>query len=219
MLEWLNSPVVTVDTVPTSVAEVLGFLTGVWCVFLVVRQSALNWPVGIINNVMWALVFTTAGLYADGVLQLIYIGLAIFGWISWVYVKRSTTNNIATKLTITKMSPVYWSAIVIAAVLATSVVMWVLVTFTTSTVPFFDAVTTSVSLLAVFAQARKKLEAWYLWIFVDIIYIPLYVHKGLWLTAICYIIFLILCIVGLRTWRKDYQQLENQSRALKETVG
>lgn len=53
MIEFLNSTAFTAFGAPTSWAEVLGFVTGAWCVWLVARQSVWNWPIGIANNLVW----------------------------------------------------------------------------------------------------------------------------------------------------------------------
>lgn len=80
---------------------------------------------------------------------------------------------------------------------------WILMEVTDSTVPLPDAITTVLSLLATWGQARKKVECWWLWIAADIIYIPLYGYKELWLTAILYVGFIALCVLGLRSWTRD----------------
>ena len=67
--------------------------------------------------------------------------------------------------------------------------------------PWPYAATTAVSLLATYGQTRRLIESWWLWIAVDVVYVPLYGYKGLWLTALLYLAFLALCGLGLRAWR------------------
>ncbi len=61
----------------------------------------------------------------------------------------------------------------------------------------------TLSLAATYGQCRKLLESWWIWILADLVYIPLYVYKGLWLTSLLYFVFLLLCIFGLREWLRE----------------
>ena len=70
------------------------------------------------------------------------------------------------------------------------------------TATFWDALITSISLAAQWAQSRKILECWWLWIVADILYIPFCLFNGLYLTALLYGVFLVLAIMGLLAWRK-----------------
>ena len=79
-----NATAFTVFGEPTTWGEVLGFVTGVWCVWLVVRRNVWNWPVGIANNVFFLLLFVEAGLFADSALQVVYLVLGFYGWWAWV---------------------------------------------------------------------------------------------------------------------------------------
>ncbi len=63
-----------------DIVEILGFVSGALCVWLVARQNVWNWPIGIANNVMFLILFWTAGIYADAGLQVVYMGLALYGW-------------------------------------------------------------------------------------------------------------------------------------------
>lgn len=197
MIDFLNSTAFTAFGAPTSWAEVLGFVTGAWCVWLVGRQSVWNWPIGIANNVVWILLFATAGLFADSALQIVYIALAVWGWRNWVQGRAGDT------LPVTGTTGTEWMWLAGAGIAGTGALMLLLDTATSSTVPFWDAVTTVLSLLATWGQATKRWESWLLWIAADLIYIPLYLHKGLTLTALLYAGFLLLCIRGLLAWRRS----------------
>lgn len=197
MIDFLNSTAFTAFGAPTSWAEVLGFVTGAWCVWLVGRQSVWNWPIGIANNLVWILLFATAGLFADSALQIVYIALAVWGWRNWVRGRAGDT------LPVTGTTGTEWMWLAGAGIAGTGALMLLLDTATSSTVPFWDAVTTVLSLLATWGQATKRWESWLLWITADLIYIPLYLHKGLTLTALLYAGFLLLCIRGLLAWRRS----------------
>lgn len=196
LIDWLNSPAVTAFGAPTSWAEVLGFATGALCVWLVVRQHIANWPLGIANVLLLLLVFLDAALYADAGLQVVYVVLNAYGWWHW------HTRKGQAPLPVRRTTRTEWTGIAIAGVLITAVLCWWLATHTDSTTELPDAATTALSLLATYGQSRKLLESWWLWIAADLIYIPLYGYKALWLTALLYLLFLGLCVLGLRSWRR-----------------
>ena len=202
MFDWLNSAAFSIAGTPTSWAELLGFVTGVVNVWLVVRQHIANWPVGIANVLLLMLAFWTSGLYADAGLQILYVVLGIWGWWLWLFggAERS-------RLLVRATAGREWFALAVAG-LALTVGLWLFLDrLTDSTVPLADAVTTALSLLATYGQSRKLVESWWIWITADVIYIPLYAYKGLMLTAGLYLIFLALCVVGLRAWRADLRRL------------
>lgn len=182
-----------------DIVEILGFVSGALCVWLVARQNVWNWPIGIANNITFLILFWTAGIYADAGLQIVYVGLALYGWWAWL---RGGVDH--TVLTVTRTTRSQWLVLGAIGVAGTVGLTVLLDTATDSTVPLPDAVTTVLSLLATWGQARKKLESWWLWITADVIYVPLYAYKDLWLTAALYVGFLGLCVVGLRSWRASY---------------
>ncbi len=195
---WVTAPATEVAGVATSRLEVIAFVTGAWCVWLVARQRALNWPIGILNAVAFLFLFATAGLFADAALQVVYIVLGLYGWWQWVY--GGPTRN---DLPVSTTTPRQWVLLAGIGGLGTAVLWWVLATRTGSTVPLPDAATTVLSLAATWGQCVKKVESWWLWIVADVVYVPLYAYKGLWLTGSLYLVFLTLCVIGLRAWRRD----------------
>ncbi|THV26439.1 nicotinamide riboside transporter PnuC [Glycomyces paridis] len=200
MLDAVPNPVLfNAFGVPTTLIEVLGFVSGALCVWLVARQHLFNWPLGIVNCLMFILLFSQAGLYADAGLQLVFIALGAYGWWNWVKGGGPTADT----LPVSRTGAFEWSALIGAGLIALAAIAVLLTTATDSTVPFWDALTTVLSLLATYGQCRKRIESWYLWIAADLVYIPLYAHKELYLTSILYVGFMALCVLGLFNWRKD----------------
>lgn len=197
MIDWLTGVAFTIADTPLTRAEVLGFLTGVLNVWLLVRQRSWNWPVGIANVLVLLVVFWSAGLYADAGLQIVYVGLGLYGWWRWV------AGGDQGDLLVSRTSPAQWRALALAAVLGTAALWLLLDRITDSQVPLADAVTTVLSLAATYLQCVKKVESWWIWIAADLIYVPLYLYKDLWLTGLLYVIFMALCVAGLAAWRRD----------------
>lgn len=200
--DWLASTAFVSFGAPTSWVEVIGFLTGALCVVLVARQSIFNWPIGIANNVAFVVLFLGAGLYADSALQFVYIALAVWGWLTW------TSGGERQALVVTRTSAQEWLRLAAAGVAGVAAITVLLSVATESVVPFWDALTTTLSLLATWGQINKRRESWFLWIAADVIYVPLYLYKDLVLTAALYLGFIALCIGGLIAWSKSMRDAE-----------
>ncbi|MER6096139.1 nicotinamide riboside transporter PnuC [Streptomyces sp. NPDC001728] len=199
MLEPLQQPLFTVLDTPVSWTEVLGFGSGALCVWLVARQHLANWPIGIANNLFFVLLFTQAGLYADAGLQIVFIALAAYGWWTWTHGGGPGSDALPVRRT----TRTEWTWLLAAGVVGTLALTLLLDRVTDSTVPFWDALTTALSLMATYGQCRKRLESWWLWIAADLVYVPLYAYKELYLTSLLYVGFMTLCVLGLRGWTKD----------------
>jgi nicotinamide mononucleotide transporter len=181
-----------------SITEIFGFLTGAASVWLCVKLRTSNWPVGIANDLFFLILFWSAGLYANSGLQILYIVLGVWGWWEWVHGGKDRTP-----VPVSRTTGRQWWWLAAATVVGTGLLMWLLRSTTTSTVVFWDSLTTMISIAATWGQCLKKVESWYLWIAVDLIYVPLYASQHLGLTAVLYVGFLVLCLVGLAGWKRE----------------
>jgi nicotinamide mononucleotide transporter len=184
-----------------SLTETLGFLTGAVCVWLAVRQNIWNWPIGIANNIFYLVVFFKAKLYADAGLQIVYVAISAYGWWSWL---RGGEQR--SELTVTRLRLLHGIYIGVATAISAVGLTWILRSFTDSTVPMLDAVTTALSLAAQYMISRKILENWTVWIIADVIYIGLYAYKSLYLTSLLYLVFLVMCVFGHIRWHYELEQ-------------
>ena len=178
--------------------EWIAAIAGAVSVYLSAREKIWSWPTAIVNVVLYIFVFYESGLYSDMGLQVVYLVLSIYGWYEWLH---GGANRSA--LRVSRASARAW--IVSAAV---GVVFWLALSRYTSTLsgvafPHLDAGLTTLSLVAQWMMTRKILENWILWIIADIVYVPMYTYKHLYVTAGLYTVFLVLAIMGLVEWRRS----------------
>ncbi len=180
--------------------EAIGVATGLWCVALVMRNNVWNFPIGLVNNVFFIVLFFQARLFNDMTLQIVFFVLGVAGWYSWVYGGQEKTP-----LPISRATPAMLVATGAAVIIATPLLMRLSQSLHGAT-PFWDALTTAISLGAQFLLNGKRLENWWFWMLADAIYVPLYASRGLGLTSALFAIFLLLCIAGLRAWQRELAQ-------------
>jgi nicotinamide mononucleotide transporter len=185
---------------PVPLTEALGFVTGALCVYLVVKESVWNFPVGIANSAFFLALFVGARLYGDAGLQVLFIALGFQGWYLWL---RGGENR--TPLKVERASRLLLLCVA-AFVVAGTAALTLFFRAVNDSAPFLDALTTLLSLGAQYLLNRKAVENWLLWMTADVIYVYLYAVKGLHLTAVLYFVFLCLCVVGLRSWLKTMSE-------------
>ena len=199
IIDFLNQVLFTFGADQVTVAELAGFLPGAACVYLTVKANILNFPVGLANSAFFLALFLYAGLYADSALQIVYLVMGAIGWWQWVYGGAGRTRLVVTRASSIEM------VVLVGLVTAATVPLTVILASAHDIAPFWDALTTSLSLAAQWLLNTKKVQNWYFWIAADVIYVPLYFVKDLWLTAIVYAIFLGMCVAGLRAWRAAHR--------------
>lgn len=193
-----------------SWAEIIGALTGLLCVWWVAREVIWNFPVGLANNVFLCALFVDAKLYADGLLQVIFFALGVYGWIVWA--TGSGGGRRGDQEPVRRTTRLEWVMLA-----ATGAALWVasyiwLTRFTDSPVPVWDSLALALSLVATYGQARKLVESWWIWIAVDVVSVPLFLSRDLPLIALLYTVFGLICVKGMIDWRRSLR-LQDAARA------
>jgi nicotinamide mononucleotide transporter len=178
--------------------EVLGCITGVSCVLLGIAEIPWSWPVGITYNVLLFVVLWKHGVYALALLQIVYIGISLYGWWNWL---RGGVGH--GTLRISRTPPSLSVTLAVIAAIGIFLVHAILGRYTDSTIPWLDAVTTTLSLVAQYLLSRKLMSTWLVFILVDIIAIIINLEKHLFPIVALYGFFIVLCILGYRKWSKS----------------
>lgn len=182
-----------------TLLESIAVVFGIVSVYLSVRENIWSWPTALVNVSLYFVIFRQERLYADMGLQVFYAGISIYGWYHWLYggagrsmLKVSRTpRSLAIGLPLLGLG----AALGLGTLLART---------TDASVPYIDSALTVTSLIAQWMMSRKYLENWLIWVVADIAYVALFIHRGLYLTAFLYAVFLGLASKGYLDWRRSW---------------
>ena len=185
--------------------EILGTIVGLAYLWLEYRASIYLWIASIIMPAIYLFVYYNAGLYADFGINIYYLVIAIYGWAAWKYGFRLLGNNDKLKsegLPISHTPTKIWLKIATIYAILQLVIAWILIRFTDSSVPWADAFTTALSIIAMWMLARKYIEQWWVWFVVDVTSAALYIYKDLYFTAALYALYALIVFFGYRKWKQ-----------------
>ena len=185
-LDWVN-------------LETLAVALGVAYLVLAMRENSLCWYCAFFSTALYVWIFGDVSLYMESALNVYYMGMAIYGWFQW---QRGGVNHEGLEI-------VRWTAkqhgLAISTIVLVALVSGYLLSIgTDARLPYLDSLTTWGSILTTVMVARKVLENWLYWIVINTISIYLYLDRGLEQTALMFMLYLVLAILGYYAWRKKY---------------
>lgn len=183
--------------------ELLGAIFGFAYIFLSIKQNIWCWPVGLITSALYIYVFFVSKFYADMGLQVYYLIVSVYGWYHWMFGSKSKKTDDLKVSTINFKLGIY---LFIANGILFLVISYILVNYTDSVVPYWDAFTTAASFVATWMLARKMIEHWIIWVVVDFVSLGLYLVKGLYPTVILFAIYTFMAVLGYIEWRKELKE-------------
>ena len=178
--------------------EIIGAVIGLVYLYLEFKANKWLWPVGVLMPIVYVWIFFQSKFYADMGINIYYFFASIYGWILW---SKHQKNN-QEELLITYTPKRYIVPISIIGILLFAIIAFILVRFTDSPVPYGDSFTTALSVLGMWLLARKHVEQWWFWFFVNIISCALYLWKGLYTTSVLFAIYSIISVFGYFKWKK-----------------
>ncbi len=174
---------------------------GIANLILLRRRSLWNFPFGIAAVAIFFHIFWQQKLYSDAGLQIFFAVVQLYGWWSWR--KDGAESGVLSVRKLGKLQIVLW---LLLSIITTAAWGYWMHLHTDATHPWWDGAVAMFSVTAQILMTRRYLENWHWWIFVNLISIPLYITKELYITSGLYVLYLGLALAGLIAWQKEVRQ-------------
>jgi len=187
------------EYIRTNWIEIVGAILSLIYLYLSIKQKLSLWFFGIISSLFYIVIFFQTKFYADMSLQFYYVVISIYGWINWKH-----GDDVAGKeMPAAQLTKRLFVNLCIATGLIYIIYYFILSRFTDSTIPKADSIVGALSIVGTWMLARKLIENWIVWIVADGLCVGLYFYKGLYPTAILFIIYTLMAAVGYWEWKKS----------------
>lgn len=187
-----------------KITEIAGLLLGLLYLYWEFKADRRMWVASLVMTCNSLYVYWRAGLYADFGINVYYLLAAVYGWLLWSFGLKRTKEK--AELPITRVPVRQWGGLALAFAAVYALIAYLLLGFTDSTVPYWDALNTSLSIVAMWMMARKWVEQWLVWLVVDAVSVGLYIYKGIEFYAVLYGVYTVFAYIGYRHWLKKMRQ-------------
>ncbi|AIR90995.1 nicotinamide riboside transporter PnuC [Pseudomonas cremoricolorata] len=178
--------------------ELFAAVLGVVAVWLTVKQNPWCWPIGLVMVLLYSWIFYEVKLYSDMLLQVVYAALQLYGWWQWTRPGGHAHARQVSRLAPSALLGGLGTGLLASLALGAAMAHW-----TDAAQPWLDAALTGFSLVAQLWMAHKRVQCWPLWVVLDVIFVALFLYKGLYLTAALYALFTLIAVRGWQEWRRD----------------
>jgi len=181
--------------------EIPAVVLAVVYLVLAIRQNIWCWAAAAVSTLLYLFIMYQARLYMESVLQLFYLGMAAYGWQQW---RRGGDGGEELQVS---TWPLRNHLLAIGLVMLLVFVSGELLSrYSNAALPFLDSLTTWGAVVATFMVTRKILENWIYWFVIDAVSIGLYLNRDLFFTAGLFTFYLVMIVIGYRSWRASMQE-------------
>lgn len=179
--------------------EAIAFVFGIASVVYAKKENILVYPTGLVATIITVYLLYNAGYFGDMMMNFYYSVMSLYGWWNWSRKKEDKYIVPISRATM-KEKFIGWLLFTLTMIVTYSVYRYFGQEIENAN--YIDIFTSGVFFTAMWYMANKKLENWTLWIFADIITVPLYAYRGLGMLSLQYLIFTVLAIQGYLAWKK-----------------
>ena len=186
-------------TITHTLLELFAVTMNIFSVIYAKRNSILVYPTGLIGTGIFVYILYNFSLLGDMIINFYFVIMSIYGWYYW---SQKKNGEVLHNVSRTSTKEYYFILMLGIISLISIYVIYNFYDKWDSWTAYVDTITTAIFFVAMYLMARRKVESWIFWIIGDLITIPLYFYKGLTISSIQYLIFLILAILGYISWKK-----------------
>ncbi|MCW8924841.1 MAG: nicotinamide riboside transporter PnuC [Xanthomonadales bacterium] len=210
MTSWLQS---LLDTaLAMSPWEIAAVVLAIAYLLLAVRENILCWLFAFVSTAIYTVLFWDVSLLMESALNVYYMAMAVYGWYQWT---RGGSNG-GGEPHVLEVQPMSMRQHVLAFALILVLTLtsgYLLGEYSSAAWPFVDSFTTWASVITTYLVTRKYLQNWLYWIVIDAVSVPLYINRGLNLTALLFVAYIIIAVFGYIGWRKHFLEKAHDAAA------
>ena len=184
-----------------SLWEVVAVVLALMYLLLAMKERIECWYAAFASTAIYIFLFWDVNLLMESALQIYYLAMALYGWWQW----RGQQNSDEPLVIQTWSLPRHVFIITMMAVLV-MLSGYLLSAHTSAALPYLDSFTTWGAVVTTYMVTRKVLENWLYWIVVDGVSVYLYIDRGLYLTALLFVLYVIIVVFGFVQWLSHYRQ-------------
>jgi len=201
MSTWLQS--ITDSAASMSPWEVAAVIFAIAYLLLAVREKVLCWLFAFISTAIYTVLFWDVSLLMDSALNVYYMAMAVYGWHQWT--RGGANGGGQHALAVRTMSGRQHLLVITAIAVLSMVSGYLLSEHSNAAWPYVDSFTTWASVITTYLVTRKYLQNWLYWIVIDAVSVPLYIDRGLGLTALLFAAYIIIAFFGYFSWRAHFR--------------
>ena len=198
MNAWLQTIIDAVHSM--SPWEAAAVILAIAYLLLAVREKVLCWLFAFISTAIYTVLFWDVSLLMDSALNVYYMAMAVYGWYQWTR-GGSNGNQESHALAVRSMTGQQHALVITAITVLSLGSGYLLAEHSSAAWPYVDSFTTWASVITTYLVTRKYLQNWLYWIVIDTVSVPLYIDRGLNLTALLFVTYTIVAIIGYFSWR------------------
>lgn len=181
------------------ILETVVFIFGIMSVYYAKKENIFVYPTGLIATIITVYLLFTVQYFADMTLNIYFSIMSIYGWYNW---SRKADNHYVVSISRTNLNEKLIGIGLFLLTLIVTYIIYCLFGHEIQPENYIDIITSGIFFTGMWYMAIKKIENWTLWIIGDVISVPLYAYRGLWILSLQYLIFTVLAVLAYIKWKK-----------------